>query len=62
VTRLPLPANKALVDLSSDAHAGIEAASDAKTAVWITTAAQIQLDTVDFLEGVLKNPSPDACS
>jgi hypothetical protein len=62
VQRLPLPDNKALVDLASHAHAGIEAASDAKNAAWITTAAQIQLDSVDFLEVVIKNPSPDACS
>jgi hypothetical protein len=61
VNRLSLPDDKALVDLATDAHAAIEAASDAEHAGWITTAAQVQLDTVDFLEGIVKNPSPDAC-
>lgn len=61
VNRLPVVDNKALISLVTDAHAGIEAASDAKLPAWITTATQIQLDSVDFLEGVIKNPSPDAC-
>jgi hypothetical protein len=59
--RLPLPDNKALVDLAAHSQDGIEAALEAKDAEWITAAAQIQLDTVDFLEAVIKNPSPAAC-
>jgi hypothetical protein len=53
--------DKALTDLGNTIQAGLADAARAKNTAWLSSIAQIQLDTVDLLEHVVKNPSKEAC-
>ena len=57
-----LTGNTGLADLIGNIQTGLAGASAAKIPGWLDSAAQIQLDSVDLLEQVIKNPSPDACT
>ncbi len=53
--------DKALLDLGDSVQTGLVNATDAKSKGWLTSLAQIQLDSVDLLERVVKNKSKGAC-
>ena len=53
--------DKALPDLLQDVHAGLDSASTARNEEWLSSTAQILLDSVDLVERSIKNPSKDAC-
>ena len=60
-TRRLLANEPGLRDLTASVQNGLEGASAAKSAAWLQSTAQIQLDSVDLLEKVIANPSPTAC-
>ena len=53
--------DKTLVDLGTSVQAGLESAVSAKQAGWLSSLAQIQLDSVDLLERAVKNKAKGAC-
>lgn len=60
-TRRLLTGKTGLRDLIASIQQGLEAAVAAKSATWLESTAQIQLDSVDLLEQAINNPSPNAC-
>jgi hypothetical protein len=53
--------DKALLDLGDSVQAGLTDAAKARNGAWLASVAQIQLDSVDLLEHVVKNTSKGAC-
>jgi hypothetical protein len=53
--------DKGLADLGDNIQAGLEDASKARDLGWLNSTAQIQLDSVDLLERVIKNKTKGAC-
>ena len=60
-TQLLLAGAPGLRDLTGSIQQGLEGAVAAKSAKWLESTAQIQLDSVDLLEQAINNPSPNAC-
>ena len=59
--RPEIVADKGLTGLATDIQAGLEGAAAARQTAWLDSVAQLQLDSVDLLERVIKNPSSVAC-
>jgi hypothetical protein len=53
--------DNALRDLGDSVQAGLTDAAKARNGAWLSSVAQIQLDSVDLLEHVVKNTSKGAC-
>ena len=53
--------DKVLSDLGNTIQTGLDAAAMARNLNWLRSLAQIQLDTVDLLERVVKNHAQGAC-
>lgn len=53
---------KALSDLMHNLLASLDEAAGARNPQWLHSSAQILLDSVDLVEGVIKNPAAEACS
>jgi hypothetical protein len=53
--------DKGLSDLSENIIVGLEKAGTAQDSGWLSSVAQIQLDSVDLLERVVKNTGKGAC-
>jgi hypothetical protein len=54
--------DKALVDIGTSIHMGLQEASTKKNVDWLRSLAKMQLDSVDLLERVIKNKTKGACS
>jgi hypothetical protein len=61
ITRKKLK-DKALLDLGDSIQAGLASASKVERRDWLNSTAQIQLDSVDLLERVIKNTGKGACN
>ena len=55
------PDDKALIDLMDNIHAGLADATATQNAAWLTSTAQILLDSVDLVERSVKNNAKEAC-
>lgn len=59
--RLEVLQEPGLSKLAGNIQTGLEGAAAARQTAWLASVAQIQLDSVDLLERLIKNPSSVAC-